>query len=195
MLRAGPTCSRAATSGCASPTPAQAWTARRSTGCSSRSSPPRKRVTAPGSGSGSGSQPSTASSRRPVATLRSTQNPVLARQSPRCCPPPRIGPRRARRPRNRYRVRSATTATEAVRQAGDLEQTIDLLLTDVVMPEMLGNEVAERIRAIRPHIRVLYMSGYAEAVLNTHGALDAEVALLEKPFSETALLTQVRQAL
>ncbi len=97
--------------------------------------------------------------------------------------------------RNGYRVRSATTATEAVRQAGDLEQTIDLLLTDVVMPEMLGNEVAERIRAIRPHIRVLYMSGYAEAVLNTHGALDAEVALLEKPFSETALLTQVRQAL
>ena len=72
--------------------------------------------------------------------------------------------------RNGYQVRVARTAPEAPSIAGDTGQTIDLLLTDVVMPEMLGNEVARRVHAARPTLPVLYMSGYAQPILDTHGA-------------------------
>jgi FixJ family two-component response regulator len=63
------------------------------------------------------------------------------------------------------------------------------------MPEILGNEVATRVRAIRPALPVLYMSGYARPVLDTHGALGDQIDLLEKPFSEATLLTRVRRAI
>ncbi len=96
---------------------------------------------------------------------------------------------------NGYRVCTAASPADALCQAGDLAQPIDLLLTDVVMPQMLGNEVAARVRAVRPGLPVLYMSGYAQTVLDTQGALDAHVDLLEKPFSETTLLTRVRNAI
>jgi FixJ family two-component response regulator len=72
---------------------------------------------------------------------------------------------------------------------------IDLLITDVVMPRMLGKEVAERLQANRPDVKVLYMSGYARPVLASTGTLDPGVILLEKPFSESALLCAVRQVL
>jgi CheY-like chemotaxis protein len=68
-------------------------------------------------------------------------------------------------------------------------------VTDVVMPHMLGREVAERVRALRPGIAVLYMSGYAESVLASQGRLDAGVVLLEKPFAEPDLLAKVAQVL
>jgi len=97
--------------------------------------------------------------------------------------------------RNGYQVCSAVTPADAVRQAGDLQQHIDLLLTDVVMPEMMGNEVAARVRILRPSLPVLFMSGYAQQVLDTQGALDPHVDLLEKPFSAATLLTRVRQAI
>jgi PAS domain S-box-containing protein len=97
--------------------------------------------------------------------------------------------------RNGYHVRSARTAAEAPSIAGDTGQPIDLLLTDVVMPEMLGNEVARRVRAVRPALPVLYMSGYAQPILDTHGAFANQIDLLEKPFTETTLLTRVRRAI
>jgi len=97
--------------------------------------------------------------------------------------------------RNGYQVCAATTAADALRHASDLHQPIDLLLTDVVMPEMLGNQVAAQVRAVRPGTPVLYMSGYAQPVLDTQGALDPSVDLLEKPFSENTLLTRVRHAI
>jgi PAS domain S-box-containing protein len=97
--------------------------------------------------------------------------------------------------RGGYQVYSAAATTDALRYASDLQQPIDLLLTDVIMPEMLGNEVAARVRAIRPSLPVLFMSGYAERVLDSQGALDANVDLLEKPFSEATLLTRVRLAI
>ncbi len=84
---------------------------------------------------------------------------------------------------------------EAPGIAGDASQPIDLLLTDVVMPEMLGNEVARRVRAARPALPVLYMSGYAQPVLDTHGAFASQIDLLEKPFSEATLLARVRRAI
>ncbi len=96
---------------------------------------------------------------------------------------------------NGYQVRVALTAVEAPSIAGDTGQPIDLLLTDVVMPEMLGNEVARRVHAIRPALPVLYMSGYAQPILDTHGAFASQIDLLEKPFSEATLLTRVRRAI
>jgi signal transduction histidine kinase/CheY-like chemotaxis protein len=97
--------------------------------------------------------------------------------------------------RNGYHVRAASTAAQAPGIAAETGQPIDLLLTDVVMPEMLGNEVARRVRAVRPALPVLYMSGYAQPILDTHGALADQIDLLEKPFSEATLLTRVRRAI
>ncbi len=96
---------------------------------------------------------------------------------------------------NGYHVRAASTAAEAPSIAADTGYPIDLLLTDVVMPEMLGNEVAKRVRAIRPALPVLYMSGYAQPILDTHGAFANQIDLLEKPFTEATLLTRVRRAI
>ncbi len=97
--------------------------------------------------------------------------------------------------RSGYKVCMALTASQAPSIAGDTGQVIDLLLTDVVMPGMLGNEVARRVHAIRPGLPVLYMSGYAQPILDTHGAFASQLDLLEKPFSETTLLTRVRRAI
>ena len=63
------------------------------------------------------------------------------------------------------------------------------------MPHMLGKEVAEKMRAIKPGIEVLFMSGYARPVLASQGRLDPNVALVEKPFSEAELLAKAGQVL
>jgi two-component system, cell cycle sensor histidine kinase and response regulator CckA len=97
--------------------------------------------------------------------------------------------------RNGYQVLTAGRGEEALGLVGARDGALDLLLTDVVMPQMLGKEVAERIRALRPSTRVLYMSGYARPVLAEQGTLDPTVALISKPFSEDALLQAVREVL
>jgi signal transduction histidine kinase/CheY-like chemotaxis protein len=97
--------------------------------------------------------------------------------------------------RNGYQVRAARTAADAPAIASDTSQPIDLLLTDVVMPEMLGTDVASQVHAIRPALPVLYMSGYAQPILDTHGAFANQIDLLEKPFTEATLLTRVRRAI
>ncbi|GIJ49487.1 hypothetical protein Val02_63730 [Virgisporangium aliadipatigenens] len=71
----------------------------------------------------------------------------------------------------------------------------DLLLTDVVMPGMTGPELARALRARRPTLRVLYMSGYTAGVLNPQGHLDQDSALLQKPFNRETLLAAVSRAL
>ena len=97
--------------------------------------------------------------------------------------------------RHGYQVCVVTSGTEAVRRAGDPNQPIDLLLTDVVMPEMLGNEVAARISAIRPDVPALFMSGYAQPILDSHGVPAPQYDVLGKPFTEAALLSRVRKAI
>jgi CheY-like chemotaxis protein len=72
---------------------------------------------------------------------------------------------------------------------------IDVLLTDVVMPHMLGRDLATRFAEISPGTRILFMSGYARPVLASQGTLDPDATLVEKPFSKAQLLTAVQQCL
>ncbi|GAA1299000.1 hypothetical protein GCM10009634_55970 [Saccharothrix xinjiangensis] len=97
--------------------------------------------------------------------------------------------------RNGYRVFTAADGDEAVATARSHRGDIHLLLTDVVMPGMLGKEVAEKIQAILPGVPVLYMSGYAQPVLAHQGRLDPGTVLLEKPFTEGELIKKSRQVL
>jgi CheY-like chemotaxis protein len=94
-----------------------------------------------------------------------------------------------------YSVITAASGPEAIEIARGHHGTIHLLVTDVVMPQMLGKEVAERIRAIVPGIDVLFMSGYTRPVLTAEGRLDPGVALVQKPFSEVDLLAMAGQVL
>jgi len=97
--------------------------------------------------------------------------------------------------RNGYEVLMADDGLHAVELARTYSGTIDLLLTDAVMPNLSGRETAERVVLARPGIAVLYMSGYAEPVLSTRGTFDGGVLLVEKPFTEQALLAKVAEAL
>jgi signal transduction histidine kinase len=97
--------------------------------------------------------------------------------------------------RNGYRVITAADGPAALEIARAHPGEIHLLVTDVVMPRMLGKEVAERMRVIKPGIKVLFMSGYARPVLASQGSLEPNVALVEKPFSESELLSQAGQVL
>jgi len=97
--------------------------------------------------------------------------------------------------RNGYRVVAAASGRDAIDVVKTNTEHIDLLLTDVVMPQMLGKEVADRITALRPHVRVLFMSGYAQPVLGAKGTLEPGVRLVQKPFSEAVLLAKVRDVL
>jgi hypothetical protein len=95
--------------------------------------------------------------------------------------------------RNGYVVMTSANGPDAIADVQAFDGTIDLLLSDVIMPRMLGKEVAQRIRALRPEIPVLFMSGYAQPVLGS--TLGENFALLEKPFTEQQLLTEVRNVL
>jgi CheY-like chemotaxis protein len=93
-----------------------------------------------------------------------------------------------------YRVLVAPDGPTALDLADQHHTEIDCLLTDVVMPRMLGSEVADRITARYPAIRVLFMSGYADPGLDGPGRLGPEVNILAKPFRENELLAAVQAA-
>jgi hypothetical protein len=97
--------------------------------------------------------------------------------------------------RNGYLVREADDGAAAVRLAGEPAERFDLLVTDMVMPGMLGTEVAERVRALRPGLPTLFISGYAQQVLDSQGVHGADLDIVQKPFTEAALLARVRAAL
>jgi len=97
--------------------------------------------------------------------------------------------------RNGYDVITASGGPEAIELARDFQGDIHLLVTDVIMPQMLGKEVSEKIRAIKPDIEVLFMSGYARRVLTSQGMLEPDVALVEKPFSEVDLMDTAARVL
>ena len=87
--------------------------------------------------------------------------------------------------------RGGTALDIARRHKGE----IDLLLTDVIMPDTNGRKLAETIRAARPGMRVLYMSGYPDGAIASHGMLEPGVAYLAKPFTTEAITRRVREVL
>ncbi len=95
-----------------------------------------------------------------------------------------------------YRVLEAEDGADALRVFGTSDGGIDLLLADVVLPGgMKGNEVARRLQAIRPDLRVLFMSGYTENAIVHHGRLDDGVQLIGKPFTREVLARKVAEVL
>jgi CheY-like chemotaxis protein len=94
-----------------------------------------------------------------------------------------------------YTVLAAAGPDNALRIAESHADTIDLLVTDVVMPGMSGKELSARVRAACPRAKVLYVSGYTADVIAHHGVLDEGVLFMEKPFSMKDMATKVRQAL
>ena len=94
-----------------------------------------------------------------------------------------------------YRVLTATAPREALHIAHTSAEHIHLLMTDMVMPEMHGKDLAAEIVALRPEIRVLFMSGYTPEVVYRHGVLDEDTHFVHKPFSYHLLAQKVREAL
>ncbi|HKT04247.1 MAG TPA: ATP-binding protein [Rugosimonospora sp.] len=94
-----------------------------------------------------------------------------------------------------YQILVATDGMAAIRIAATHQGPVDVLLSDVVMPEMSGPEVAEEIRAIRPAVRVLFMSGYDQSFLASRGRVGKGAEVMQKPFSREALLHRLREVL
>jgi PAS domain S-box-containing protein len=94
-----------------------------------------------------------------------------------------------------YEVISSASARIALSLALESERKIDLLLTDVVMPQISGKELAAQITASKPEIAVLFMSGYAETTIAKHGILEDGIAYLSKPFTPQVLVAKVRSVL
>ena len=94
-----------------------------------------------------------------------------------------------------YRVLQASTGPDAIALAERYRDTIHLLLSDVVLPLMNGRVLAERLRASRPGIKVLHVSGYSEEMIGQRGLLDSDLAYLQKPFTPEALAAKVRETL
>jgi signal transduction histidine kinase len=94
-----------------------------------------------------------------------------------------------------YTVLLASNGDAAMTVARERKGPIHLLLTDVVMPKLGGADLARLLSALRPEIRVLFMSGYTKGAISRHGLLGEEVLLLEKPFTGDKLARAVREAL
>jgi CheY-like chemotaxis protein len=94
-----------------------------------------------------------------------------------------------------YEVLEARHGAEALQISGRHHGSIRLMVTDVVMPEMSGRELAQRLAPLRPDMRVLYMSGYTDDAIVKHGVLDAGIAFIAKPFTPDALAAKVREVL
>ncbi|MBE7468470.1 MAG: hybrid sensor histidine kinase/response regulator [Anaerolineae bacterium] len=93
-----------------------------------------------------------------------------------------------------YTVLEAATGQEALRLA-QLEKEIHLLVTDMVMPKMGGTELADRLKAVRPQLKVVFMSGYTDSKIIRYGLPELGISFLQKPFSAQRLIRKVRDIL
>jgi CheY-like chemotaxis protein len=94
-----------------------------------------------------------------------------------------------------YKVLEAPDPVHALANIQQSSEPIQLLLTDLVMPQMSGKELAKRLTASCPKLRVLYMSGYTDDAVVRHGILEAGLPFLQKPFMPAALARKVREVL
>jgi two-component system cell cycle sensor histidine kinase/response regulator CckA len=94
-----------------------------------------------------------------------------------------------------YKILEAENGEDALRISKEHEGSIDLMITDVVMPKMSGKETAERLQPLHPQMKVIYMSGYTDDAIVHHGVLAAGLNFLEKPFSLEGLARKVREVL
>jgi two-component system cell cycle sensor histidine kinase/response regulator CckA len=94
-----------------------------------------------------------------------------------------------------YRVLEAQGGEEAIGVCRDFSGPIHALVTDVVMPQISGRQLAENIVTMRPGIRVLYMSGYTDDIISHHGVLEPGTAFLQKPFTPDVFVRKVRELL
>ena len=94
-----------------------------------------------------------------------------------------------------YNVIPASSPAEAIRLSGEVKEKIHVLMTDVIMPEMNGRDLARNILTLYPDIQRLFMSGYTADVIAHHGVLDKGVHFIQKPFTMRELAQKVRIAL
>ncbi len=94
-----------------------------------------------------------------------------------------------------YQVLAAANGPEALSISQDLDLDISLMITDVVMPHMSGRELAERVLEFRPHLPVLFMSGYTDDAIVHHGLLDEKLNFIQKPFDSAGVARKVREVL
>lgn len=94
-----------------------------------------------------------------------------------------------------YHVLEAAYGSEALFISQQYEGAVELLATDVVMPQMSGPELAEQLLKLRPQMKVLYLSGYTEDTILHHGVLEMDIAFLQKPFTPAELAHKVREVL
>jgi PAS domain S-box-containing protein len=94
-----------------------------------------------------------------------------------------------------FTVLSAAHGEEALRRLEDHAGSINLLVTDVVMPGLSGRDLATRVAGLRPDIKVLYLSGYTDDAIVRHGVLEPGIAFLQKPFTPDSLVRKVREVL
>jgi PAS domain S-box-containing protein len=94
-----------------------------------------------------------------------------------------------------YTILAASSPSDAIRLASEHSCEIQLLITDVIMPEMNGWELAIKLRSLYPHLKRLFMSGYTADIIAQHGVLQEEVYFVEKPFSPKTLAAKVREVL
>jgi CheY-like chemotaxis protein len=136
----------------------------------------------------------TAASAQPAATaampLHGKETILLVEDSPLV-----RGAARVILQRYGYTVLEAPTGKAALTIATKAQHPIDLLLTDVVMPEMSGRVLAEEFYKVRPSAKVIFMSGYTDDAVVRHGILTASVAYIQKPFSGEALASKIRAVL
>jgi two-component system, cell cycle sensor histidine kinase and response regulator CckA len=94
-----------------------------------------------------------------------------------------------------YKVICAADGRQALEMAAKFEAPIHLLITDVIMPHMNGQELAIELSRVRPDMKVLYVSGYSDNDISDHGVLDPDVELLQKPFTPHTLLERMREVM
>jgi PAS domain S-box-containing protein len=97
--------------------------------------------------------------------------------------------------RNGYTVVTATNGADALRKCGEHQGRFDLIVTDIVMPEMGGVELSRRVRESQPNARILFTSGYTEDAVQRRSFLEPGAQFLEKPFTPTRLIQRAREVL